>query len=424
MPARAPRSRNIDRESATDGELLPPRITVDNEFDPDLEAAFEQLKEDFRQAQSDGTVWVYRLPLDANGELVSNAKHVYLFSAPVQRYSTEEIYAKVQREYMRAPDGSPMRVTCIRVAATKKGERGVRFNQVVMVEAPTPDPAQAGSGPGAAGAGGFADVVRAIHESNQATVAMMRELLKPTPQLPAPAGQQPIAQIRELAEVVYLLQGGKQPAGATPPVATPPPSILDQLKTLRELRSFVGELGGAGGDTGDDGGTDSGEGPVQVLRHLSPWASVFAQMLQRGGTGQPVRRVQRPPQTIDGSQPTPAAAPTAPPPAPAATVTDPFSVPTPPPQSTQVDPMIAQFREQLQALTNAAAEGAKAPDLIPVIMAAIPTGSQMEDMFLAMLESDTWWGQITAIYPPATAQGPWFAELRTAILAEYENPTE
>lgn len=427
MAARSgPKRSSIDPERATVAEFIPAG-TGETEWDPDLEASFEQLREDFRQANSEGTLWVYRLPLDERNELISNAKHVFLFSAPVQRYSTEEIYAKVQTEFMEG-----MRVACIRVAATKKGERGVRFNHVVMVEKSqrlaTPETAITPA-PG----GGFSEVVRAIQESNQATVAMVQQLLKQPAALPAPPAEKPIAQIRELAEVVFLLSGGKQAAAApVAAAAAPQRSILDELKTLRELRGFVTELAGGGGggdgDDGDDGGGSSGGGgPAAVLKHLSPWANLFAQMMQRqGGARGPVRRPQaRQPQTFEQPTPTPVPAPVAAGSAPI----DPFSIPTPAPQpatapqpkTPENDPVIAQLREQFEALTRSAAEGAPPANLAPMILQMIPADSPQEDMFIGFLESPTWWQQLTAVYPPAAPHEQWFTQLRMLILSEYED---
>src|SRR6266404_3406975 len=120
---------SMDTSDAVEGQLLMPAGSSSG-YDPETEAAFEQFREDLRTHNTDGTLWCYRMPLDERGDLIANAKNTILFPAPIQRYSLEEVIARVQSEYMVAPE----RRACIRIAGTRKGERGVRFNTVVMVE--------------------------------------------------------------------------------------------------------------------------------------------------------------------------------------------------------------------------------------------------------------------------------------------------
>jgi hypothetical protein len=395
--------RDDDDDGVTDAQLLPRQISadVDDAYNPELEAAFEQLKEDFRTANSEGTLWVHRVPLDqATGDVISNGKNVFLFSAPIQRYSTEEIYSKVQREFMES-----MRVTCIRVSATRKGERGVRFNQLVMVESPARrDEKQPGETGGGVQLGSLGDIMRVIQEGQQQMLALMQRALQPLHAQPQPQGMQPqIDTLRSLAEIMFLIGGGTRAA----PAQT---SVLDQLKTLRELRGFVGELA-------DDAPTNGGgDGPAAVLKHLSPWAGVFGQLLAN----------QQPPAATP-MRPGPAPRQIQPPAATVATAASPGIAPmTPlnaPQNATEGNNVLLfqKFRDDIETLTNAAEAGNAPTEVAPMVLAMIPEGSEQEAAFIAFLESAQWWQHVCALHPPATSHEAWFNTLRTAILAEFED---
>jgi hypothetical protein len=410
----------MDTSDAVEGQLLMPAGSSSG-YDPETEAAFEQFREDLRTHNTDGTLWCYRMPLDERGDLIANAKNTILFTAPIQRYSLEEVIARVQSEYMVAPE----RRACIRIAGTRKGERGVRFNTVVMVEISaraaevTKDPARES----------IAELLRALQDGQKATVAMVREMFTQQHQAPALPAAPPITQLRELAEIMFLLNGGK--AGQAPAALAPvaPPSVLDQLKTLRELRGFVGELAGDLGD-GAEGEEGGGGGALSVLKHLSPWAGVFGQLMQRQAGGAPPRRLVRVPAPIAAAPGAPrgpiaTGAPGGAPAQPAATHAPGIAPMTPivqqptPAAPEEHDPVLAQMREQFAALTQAAQEGSDPAQMAGVVLTMIPENSPAEASLLGLLDEHLWFQKICAVYPAAAQHAEWFARLRLAILAEY-----
>jgi hypothetical protein len=404
---------SIDTSDAVEAQLL---TRMDSGgYDPETEAAFEQFKEDLRTHNTEGTLWVYRMPLDDRGELIANAKNSILFTAPIQRYSLEELVSKVQSEYMLPGE----RKTCIRIAGTKKGERGVRFNTVMIVEVSTrvpevkADPARESIG----------ELMRALQDQQKATVAMVREMLTQHPAAPAVPVQPPIGQLRELAEIMFLLNGGQSKTAAVA-ASAPPATVLDQLKTLRELRGFVTELAGDGEGLEAEG--EGGAGALSVLKHLSPWAQVFGHLLQRQAAGvPPMRRLARAPQSIAApgrppiagapGQPAAAHAPGIAPMTPLAPASQ-LSTPAAP---EELDPVLAQMREQFAALTKAAEEGSDPMQMAGVVLNMVPDGSAAEGALLGLLDEPNWFGRITTVYPPAAPHQAWFAQLRLAILAEY-----
>src|ERR1700687_1472237 len=97
----APRITREERASADTphAEFLP--YDEQLQYDADTEAAIEDLKASTATAEQKATLWLYRVPTDDEGEMVQNAKPSLLFTAPIDRYTHEEISTRLMNVYMK-----------------------------------------------------------------------------------------------------------------------------------------------------------------------------------------------------------------------------------------------------------------------------------------------------------------------------------
>lgn len=381
-----------------EAELLP-RMGGEVGGDMDTEQTFDDLRESLASSETPQTLWVYRVPTDDQGNVMSNAKVFHLFSAPINRYSLEEIVSRVRAEFMRD------RISvCIRLSVSEKGKSGLRLNRMLMVERGEQKAAEVQGGQLHDVAGAISS---AIANSNKMTLAMFESIMARMTERPAIAApavdpmQQTMAMMAAMTGMVRsLVPTGVQGA----PTAAAGGGMLEMINSMRALKKLSGELGGGAGGGGDDDDPDSLQ---NILKAGAPYVTLLSQVVAR----QPVQRMP-PPARRRLAKP---AAETAAPP-----------VAETPPQNTataaapEVDQMFAQLRPQLVALCESANENGDPVEAAKLVVQMIPEGSDIENQLLLFLEGDhTWFPQMCAIYPGCAQHQEWFGKLRAAILEEY-----
>jgi hypothetical protein len=366
-------------------------------YDPDMAEAFDDLRESLDTSQTDSTLWVHRVPLDERGEMVTNSKHVHLFTAPLDRYKLDEIIAKVKGEYMR-PDE---RLACIRLIAKVAGQRGNKFNKVLLIEKELKPTAPASE----AGRESVAEILRAIQESNNGQMAALRQIFAERMNAPQIPQKDPIdtavALMGAMSQMVAIMNKGAAPVA-------PAASLTEQIRAMKELKDLAGDL--LGETSGGGGGEDNSA--VGIIKAVSPLAGPLLQILARQSAANPAPR-QRPALPAP-NLPTPNPAPQF--------STNPAAQPAPVnPVSSEDQKMIAELRAQLIAICEAAAGGANAADLGAVIVDNLQPDSDAETRLLEMLDDPEWLRKLAAIHPGVKAHETFFVSLRQSILAAFDD---
>lgn len=376
------------RKTAESPVLISYEEHSQSDFDPDSERNYEQFVDSLHGAHSGYTLWVYRVPQDERGEAMLSARQTVLFTTSLDRYKLEEIIDICRKRYMRPGDSA----MCIALKALKNGERGIRFNQIVQIEreqqavrddAPTRE--------------SLAEVLRAVQENTAHQVAAIRSAMTEVLQARQPAqdpmqvGIQMCAMFSQMMGTVFSRMPGSTPATGAPP------SMLEMVKTLKELRSLVPDASGYSSDPDSLG---------NIIQAVAPLATALI-----------TARAAHP------SLPTPQnprlrrviAAPASP------GIAPPTVAPSINPEAARRAAMFVSMRPHLEQLHKAACEGADATIAARVILQQIPEGSPQEEMLLQFLEPEDWFDTVRTIYPPCADKAEWFKQLRDSVLAAFSD---
>lgn len=289
--------------------------------DKDFEDGFTDWRESLKVDSKAGTVTAYRIPINERGELASGFKgQTDIGSWPHDLYTLDELIDKIRAEYM----GADTR-WAVRFVGRVRGERGVRFNQIMMIgksHQPSIAPAKEST----------SDLLRAVSEMNSQNQAMFARLMETRPVNTGPGFDMAGA-----ATLITAIGGAVSPIIAAMITKPAVPAIAPDFNGIAGLLTAVGKFAGRGGSA--PAASDMGEW-AEILKAVAPMATPFIQGLMAARAAQTAAPPAVPALPAPGTVPTPPPAPAQPapgavaqrptPPPPPAVVAG-FDTPTPPP---------------------------------------------------------------------------------------------
>lgn len=204
---------------------------IDSEPLSDEEIAFDEFRNSLGAGEDMGTVRVGRIAATDTRLHSTNAKSVYCFSFPVDRFNFEELC-----EYIRTNYGGGL----YRLIGTKKGTKGSAFNRLIEIAEPLKQKATDGQAPQSLG--GIVDVVtNLIAAQEDRTERLLQRLgIGATPAVVA--APDPFAMLEKTLGLVSTMMGAMnagRPAGG---------GFVEELEKHAKIADMLGSLGGGGGD--------------------------------------------------------------------------------------------------------------------------------------------------------------------------------
>lgn len=389
-----------------------------DDFDPDMENAYEQWREDLGKSHTVATLRVFRIPTNEKGDPVPNARHqAELFSAPLDLYSFEEVINRIRREFM-APGERSMTARLLGIRKrTENAPGGSVFNQIVTVEKGMDEN-------GIGGKESAAEIVRVIQESTRQQMEMLERVMgNRTQQNPIEvavqlvgtmtAMMQPLlagiggggkSSTKEILEMMALVKGMQGDGGG----------LKSRLEEITLLKGLATELGG-------EGGSDDGDTPAGIIKAVSPLAGPIMEALAAFQKNQAEARAlareklasrKRLTNVSDVTDQRKAHAPQPVPEKPEAAERA-----SPVKESQGEDFMLKMIREQLGTLTEVAAENGDPAPLAAMLIEGIP--EEYDEKVLSFLENPHCLKVLESLHPKVKEHGEWFARFHKACLDQF-----
>ncbi|MGH3574998.1 MAG: hypothetical protein ACRDUW_24790, partial [Pseudonocardiaceae bacterium] len=235
-------ARGTTAEERATATLIP--LNEGPPFDEDVEDSFENWRASFDKAEEPGRITAYQIPLDERGGINLQQKtQIRLGAWAVDLYSFDELCDKIINEWM-IPSGD--KVMAVRFIGSKAGERGIRFNKIVMLR---PMPLRQTQAKDSEARESTATLMKAFQEMNERTIAMLQRL-QPAQN---PGGE--LERILALSQMINkpmqdlmitllpALVGRPSPAGG---------NSFDGLGAVLEGAARIAELVKGGGNSDDD----------------------------------------------------------------------------------------------------------------------------------------------------------------------------
>lgn len=380
----------------------------------DIEGAFDEWRSSFDSGEEVGKLRAFQIPLDERGNVMATAKNqIRLGSWPIDLYDYDSLCAMLIRDFMPAE-----RVLAVRLVGTQVGQRGVRFNKIVVLRAPKDAPTPGRSGGESVD---MAALMRSIQENNERMLSQFRAMQ------PAPAQRDSMEEMQRMMVFVQALNKPTTdllmallPALAgrpTPPSADPfsgLSGILDVAEKLADLR------GGGSADTGSDW--------LQALRAVVPLAKPALEAL-------PAILANKPPAVVTPrlSAPTPTPIPGSNGSAPGSQPTQPASKPAAePPAGNATDipsgdaQVFAQLKPQIDTLVQMATEQpdpqaavAAADFLYDNMISTLP--DEFYDRLYEVVHSDNFIKNAAIFNPGVSKHEAWFKVFKAQVLKRYDD---
>lgn len=381
----------------------------------DIEGAFEEWRGSFDSGEEVGKLRAFQIPLDERGNVMATAKNqIRLGSWPIDLYDYDSLCAMLIRDFM-----PPERVLAVRLVGTQAGQRGVRFNKIVVLRAPkdAPTPGRPGSE-----SVDMAGLMRSIQENNERMLAQFRAMQPAQPprdtmdemqrmMIFSKTLNEPMMQM--LTALLPALAGRPQPA-ATDPFAGFS-GLLDVAEKLAELR---------GGGSGDDSDSDW----LKALKAIVPIAkpaleALPAVLAQKPATPQQPRLSGPAANGAARTNPAPGSQPTQPTPAQPAAQAQPAQATDIPSGDSQV---FAQLKPQIDTLVQMATEQpdpqaavAAADFLYDNMISTLP--DEFYDRLYEVVHSDNFIRNATVFNPGVAKHVPWFIAFKAQVLKRYDD---
>lgn len=370
--------------------------------DNDTEQAFEGWRESLKNSQAQGTLRVQRIPLDENESPQWNAQAASeLFSAPIDRYSFEELVSKIKRDYIR-PNESKI---AVRLMGVKAGERGLKFNRLLVVEREnvvhTASPSNNPS-----------DLLRAVQEMNAQNVAMMRglfqEMVSNRPIAAAPAPIDPVNMVMQMMTAMggFMAAMNKSASGGG--------SMKEMVETMVALKGLSDDFTG-------NGGTDENGGAAAIIKAATPLAVPLLQSLTEASKTVRMNHAQ-----VRRAPPAPAQ-PTRVNVRQVAPVQPVKENPAPRESSDNLqegNEVLQQIRPHLDTLCQLADEKTDPAEVAEMVLDVLETTGKISDEQIFQLVSNTKLVQhLRLLNRKVGERTQWFESVRLAILAAYEDDT-
>lgn len=424
---------------ARENQVFEAVIAGEQTYEDDVQAAFDNWRSGLEDSESPGSVRVFRVPLDAQGNASHSASgQIRLGTWPVDQYTFDTLCDKCVKEFM-LPAESMM---AVRLIGTMTGKSGVRFNKIVVLQRPnTLAP------PPAVGKDGVSEIMRAIQESNAAMFRMIQEMKGVTPATDGGSSMhqmmQTVAMMQALNKPMSDMMGPMLAALAGRPLpGAAPGSMKETIETMMLLDKFMGRRGGGGSVEPD------------WMKMTTAVAGVAKPLLEMAVANQTQSTRTRKTLAAPTPQaaPIPQAAPVQPVHVARPTYNDPNGNPTPPPagvdlsQPSALPPgslspgpnigvpsthipaggtpqetqnMFAEMKRQIDALVDVARNGTD-----PVAVADMFYDQTMADMedddyskLAGFVESEKFMGSIAIYNAKVHEHTEWFAKLRAQLVA-------
>ena len=365
------------------------------------------------------------IPLDERGNVMATAKNqIRLGSWPIDLYDYDSLCAMLIRDFM-----PPERVLAVRLVGTQVGQRGVRFNKIVVLRAPKD--AQTPGRP-AGEAVDMASLMRTIQENNERMLTQFRSMQ------PASA---PRDSMEDLQRMLALSQMINKPmtdmmAALLPALAgRPAPAASDPfagLSGMLDVAEKLADLRGGGGSA------EPGSDWLEALRAVIPLAKPALEAIPAILANKPAMPQQpRLPAPMPGATPVPGAngAVRIAPAQSAAPGSQPTQAPKPaaaPPAGNATDipsgdaQVFAQLKPQIDTLVQMATEQpdpqaavAAADFLYDNMVSALP--DEFYDRLYEVVSADSFVKNAAIFNPGVSQHVPWFQAFRTQVLKRYDD---
>lgn len=380
----------------------------------DIEGAFDDWRSSFDSGEEVGKLRAFQIPLDERGNVMATAKNqIRLGSWPIDLYDYDALCAMLIRDFM-----PPERVLAVRLVGTQAGQRGVRFNKIVVLRAPKDAPTGGKTGEGAVD---MAGLMRTIQENNERMLAQFRAMQPAIPPRDNLEDMQRMllfsSKMNEpmmamLTALLPALAGRPQPAASDPFAGFS--GLLDVAEKLADLR-------GGGGDDSDSDWLKALKAVVPLAKPaLEAIPAVLAQkpaaaaQPRLAGPANGAARPAAPVQPAPGSQPTQPAQ----------------SARAQPAQATDIpsgdSQVFAQLKPQIDTLVQMATEQ---PDPQAAVTAAdflydnmISTlPDEFYDRLYEVVHSDNFIKNASVFNPGVTQHAAWFAAFKAQVLKRYDD---
>lgn len=379
--------------------------------DPDLNKAFYDFIDTVNQeANSGGTIKVFRVPTDAAGNPRPKTQgKSTLFSVPVGACTFDDICDRVVKDFM-----NPGEKTTIQLMATQDGKSGIRFNRMITLEKGRGEYVNGGA------SGEIAQLMRLMNEQRAQDRSEMRELLSQRSVPAVDPLSQSLAITKQLTEMAVAMSGRSVPGspGVAAPVGSPtdPNNMMNQMMAMmmtRMMKKFF---------DGDDGERkqDASAGILDNIRALAaPLLQAKAASEERALTAE--KRMLAHERL---SPPTPPA-----PEVPARGQS--YSVETPQPQNeppsapkTTEDAkmkLMAMLKEALPLIVEIAKSKSAPEDAARLALKEIPEDDHdLADALYALVQEDDCLKQMAVLEPRVMEHSEWFEKFRGALRDEFD----
>lgn len=414
----------MGRDSLT-FEAIPTSERIDDE---DIQAAFDAWKSGLEDSESPGSVRVFRVPLDAQG----NASHsaggqVRLGTWPVDQFTFDTLCDKMVKEFM-LPTESMM---AVRLIGTMAGKQGVRFNKIVVLQRPNvlanPNLPK----------NEVSEIMRAMQEGQERMFRMIQEMKPPTT-AGSPGDMQGMMQfaamMRVMTEPMTQMMGPMMAALAGRPIPAGPAGggIKETIETMMLMDKFMGRRGGGPSEPDWMRMTTAVAGVAKPLLELAA-----ANQLQGTRTRKQPAQLAAP-RTAGVAQPVPAPAPQSvpvqptatppvytgvdlsrPSPLPAGSLAPGPNITTPSTHLPQETPtMFAETKKQIDALVDVARNNADPVAVADLFFDQTMTTLSDHDysQLAAIIESDNFLSTIGIYNTQVKDYADWFGRMRTQLV--------
>lgn len=409
-----------------EGRADNPLIPLD---DLDTEESWDQWIDDLKGAEATGTVHVYKLPTDSEGNAImtKGSRQTYLMSCPHQQYTFEELIALIKSKFMQPGEWATIRIT-----GRRSGARGVMFNRVV--------PIQRESGPAGGNVpegGNLMGVLQAMQNQNRQTAEMVERIIgghrlgEITPQKPASDTIKEWLGILGPIVAPVLLAYVNRPQ--------PKSDLESMIGAVIKLKDLAGE--GNGGSSDDESTTlgivKAVAGPgLQLLNTLAQ--NKTPAIVQRRGRPVPQGISPAQPQALPsqrGTAPNRGASQATPGPIPIeaapvgglaapAVASDPGTSSLSASQSappSENHSMLAQLAPQLEQLATLAEQGADPVEVSKLVFDMLPQSDEVDAQLYSIVADKSAFNRLALLAPKMKAHADWFERLRLAMLTEFSD---
>lgn len=388
---------------------------VDDEATWSAEEQFDQWRDSLAQAQGNGTIRIYRLPMDDRNQPVNNqGSQILLETVPVDRFDLDGLCAYIRTRYMLPGE----KFLAVRITGFRPGQRGIAFNRIVTLQRPNDDT----SGDAPHGNPSSVELLRAVQEmterSNARFEALMERLANARANNPPP---DPMAQMTAMISALAPIMAAA--AGRPVPEASSGLGAIKEAFGLLEMAKGLVPGAKVGNDDDDDGDT----GTLGVVK---AGIQALPALLQAMNQRPPVVYAPAPPQP---RLPGPGA------PVPPRASVPPQNIPpgysqNPAPQNTGVNPnaysedekkMLAEILKQLAQMSDVldsnTAAGTPLPDaekLAELFADNVP--DDQVDKLAALLERADIMDTLASLHPRLNNHREWWATFIKSTAAQFE----